>query len=69
MPNVHFAQNYDLHVKPTRMHLLETMEKRRFSLSMLCTLTLLTLFSDAFTSSQHKMSIQMLFNKAFYLLQ
>ena len=69
MPSIPLTQDHHVDVEPTRMHILEMLEKRRFSLSVLCTVALLSSFSDAFTNYQYKMSVQMLSNKAIYLLQ
>ena len=69
MSTLYCSPNHHVEAKRSRMHIQEMLEKRRFSLATLCTLALLSSFSDAFANYQYSMSVQVLSNKAIYLLQ
>lgn len=69
MPQQYCADTLHMDTRPSRMHLLEMLEKRRFWLSLLCILAVLGAFSDMFMDTGSLSGVQTLAHKAIYLLQ
>lgn len=69
MSNMYFAQHHHVDVEPTRMQLLEMLEKRRFSLSLLCAFTLLSSFSDVFANSQYSLNVKVFSHNCMNIIQ
>lgn len=69
MSNFNTIPKNPVDLAPTRMNLLETLEKRRFSLTLIGAFAFVGAFSNMFASYEYSLSVHVLSTKLINIIQ